>query len=478
MKKITKLVLKSYLGPFISTFVIVLFILVMQFVWKYVDDFVGKGLEMKLLGELLAFAAVSFVPLALPLAILLSSIMTFGNLGERYELTALKSSGVSLQRIMRPLIITSAIISVLAFLFSNYVSPIANLKMGTLLFDIREQKPAFDLKEGVFYNGIDNYIIRVEKKEADGQTVKNIMIYDHRNRDGSTDVTMAQSGKLEMSEDKNTMHVSLYDGSQYKEIKSEDQKKSVYPFQRQRFKSMFIDIDMSGFNLSRSKEELFKDNYQMLNIKQLSAEIDTQIAKSAEIQNGFEKQIIKNMNFDSKFIVNKDTKNLTQLTHKKNFLNNFTKIEKLRILESATNISRSNKSYIESSINMLEGMQNSTNKYQIEWHKKIALSFACFLLFFIGAPLGAIIRKGGLGMPVVVSVLFFLLFHVLSISGEKMANEGALPVWQGVWLASGIILPIGIFLTYKATRDSSLFDFESYIAPIKKIFSKKNVHTS
>ena len=275
MKKITKLVLKSYLGPFISTFVIVLFILVMQFVWKYVDDFVGKGLEMKLLGELLAFAAVSFVPLALPLAILLSSIMTFGNLGERYELTALKSSGVSLQRIMRPLIITSAIISVLAFLFSNYVSPIANLKMGTLLFDIREQKPAFDLKEGVFYNGIDNYIIRVEKKEADGQTVKNIMIYDHRNRDGSTDVTMAQSGKLEMSEDKNTMHVSLYDGSQYKEIKSEDQKKSVYPFQRQRFKSMFIDIDMSGFNLSRSKEELFKDNYQMLNNQSIQSNLAT-----------------------------------------------------------------------------------------------------------------------------------------------------------------------------------------------------------
>ena len=274
------------------------------------------------------------------------------------------------------------------------------------------------------------------------------------------------------------MHINLYKGSQYKEIKSEGQRKSVYPFQRQRFKSMFIDIDMSGFNLSRSKEELFKDNYQMLNIKQLSAEIDTQNTKSAEIKEGFKKQVIKNMNFENKIIVNTNNKNTTQLVHKKNFLKNFTKIEMLRIIETATNISRSNKSYIESSVNILEGMQNSTNKYEIEWHKKIALSFACFLLFFIGAPLGAIIRKGGLGMPVVVSVLFFLLFHVLSISGEKMANEGALPLWQGVWLASAIILPIGIFLTYKATRDSSLFDFESYIAPIKKLFSKKNVSTT
>jgi lipopolysaccharide export system permease protein len=283
---------------------------------------------------------------------------------------------------------------------------------------------------------------------------------------------------MELTEDKNTMHISLYDGNQYKEVKTEGEHGATYPFMRSDFKSMYIDIDMTDFNLSRSKEELFKDNYQMLNLKQLSTEIDSQKIRINLFKNDFSKQVLKNMNFDSKVVVNSQNAKKKKVSPSGEFLSNFTRDEKLIILETATNIARNNKSFVESSINILEGLANNNSRYEIEWHKKISLSFACFLLFFIGAPLGAIIRKGGLGMPVVVSVLFFLVFHVLSITGEKMAKEGAIPAWQGVWMASAIVLPIGIFLTYKATRDSSLFDVESYLAPVKKLFSKKNARTT
>lgn len=475
MKTLHRFIIKSYLGPFILTFFISIFILLMQFLWKYIDDLVGKGFEWIIIAKLLFYASATLVPLALPLAILLSSIMTFGNLGEHYELVALKSSGLSLQKIMLPLTIVSVMISFGAFYFSNDVLPAANLKMGSLLYDVRESKPAFNIKEGAFYNGIDGYSMRVGKKGSDGKTIEKILIYDHTAFQGNNKVLYADSGKMEMSADKQYLILTLYNGSSYEEILSTKENRITHPLIRNTFKRHIIHFDMSGFKLTRTDEELFKNNYQMYNIKQLQAEIDTMKMKEVKKKEEFYNQVSKNYYARINSFKNdsaqksSDTSTISQT----NLLSSFTPAEQYTIIETASNIARSARAYSESIVGDLENNESLMIKHLIEWHKKFTLSFACLVLFFIGAPLGAIIRKGGLGMPVVVSVIFFILFHVISITGEKSAKEGVIPPYIGMWLASAILLPIGVFLTYKASTDSALFDMNAYTEPIKNIFRKK-----
>ena len=444
----------------------------MQFLWKYVDDLVGKGLEWYIIGQLLFYASATLIPLALPLSILLSSIMTFGNLGENYELVALKSAGLSLQRIMLPLIFISVIISVFAFYFSNNVLPLANLKMGSLLYDVRDQKPALNIREGIFYNGIDGYSIRAGKKDKDDKTLYDILIYDQTAHVGNNKVITAQSGKMEMSADKMFLILSLRNGYSYEEqIKDMDMQK-VHPLLRNRFQEETIRLDMSGFKLTRTDEQLFKDNYQMLNIRQLENGVDTLEQQKEERK----KEMLKQMSDNYYTRVNKYIFKLDSLNFQDSipdFLSRFQKSDRIKILETATNIAQSGKAYVESMINEDNTNDEIIIRHKVEWHKKFTLSFACFILFFIGAPLGAIIRKGGLGMPVVVSVLFFILFHVISIIGEKSAKEGVLPVNEGMWLASVVLFPIGVFLTYKATRDSALFDIDIYLNFFKKLLRVK-----
>lgn len=475
MKKINKLILKSYLGPFIMTFAVVMFILLMQFVWKYIDDFVGKGLDWFLILELMFYVAVTLVPMALPLAILLASIMTFGNLAESYELTALKSSGMSLQKVMKPLIITTGIMAIGAFLFSNFVLPVANLKMGTLLYDITHQKPSLDIKEGVFYNGIQDFTIKVAKKDARKNILYNILIYDHTQRQGNNKVVMAKEGRMKMSADENFLLITLKDGHSYEEVVSQSNK-GFKPLTRTSFKEETIVMDMRDFKMIRTDESLFKDNYQMMNIAQLSNEIDTLRKENEERKFSIIKQVNKNFNLFSDTIV--QTENYDSITtlilNQKNWLMIYNAEEQKRIFENALNLARTNQSYMNVNTLSIKNAIETESRYKIEWHKKFTLSFACLVLFFIGAPLGAIIRKGGIGMPAVVSVCFFLIFHVLSITGEKSAKEGVWEAWQGAWMATIILLPIGIFLTYKATKDSALFDLDAYLNPLKKIFLKKN----
>lgn len=442
----------------------------MQFLWKYIDDLVGKGLEWYIIAKLLFYASATLVPLALPLAILLSSIMTFGNLAENYELVALKSSGLSLQRIMFPLVITSALISATAFYFSNNVLPYANLKMGSLLYDVRESKPALNIREGIFYNGIEDYSIRVGKKEKEGNMLKNILIYDHTERLGNNKVIIAESGKMEISADKQYLLLTLYNGYGYDDV-MRDSEGAFFPFFRNQFKEQLIRFDLSGFKLTRTNEELFKNNYQMLNIKQLRTAIDSLEIKGINRKEELTNHLTNNYySRSSNFLRTQDS--LKVHSSDINYLSTLEKSEKIRILETATNITRSAKTHLELSINEINTNNEIISRHKIEWHKKFTLSFACFVLFFIGAPLGAIIRKGGIGMPGVVSVVFFILFHVLSITGEKFAKEGVLPPYQGMWMASVILLPVGIFLTYKATVDSVLFDVNAYIAPFKKLFAR------
>ncbi len=473
MKKLHLLIIKNYLGPFIATFFISLFILLMQFLWKYIDDLAGKGLEWYVIAELMFYTASTLVPLALPLAILLSSIMTFGNLGEHYEIVALKAAGISLRKIMNPLIVTSVILSIAAFGFSNYILPLANLKMDSLLYDVKEKKPALNIRPGFFNKDMENYSIRIGSKDDDGKTIHDVMIYNHADNNGNTDLTVANSGKMEQTENKKYMVFSLFNGCNYKEETENNQIQPTYPFRRTYFKENIIYFDLSGFDLNRTNEELFKTNMQMLNLKQLGIAEDSLTKEYAVRKLDYTQNLVKNYNWFSQYSKLDSIKLDTAKILQEDFLSNFSKQEKLNITDLAINTARSIKENLSFTKDEFVQKERRINRYKIEWHRKFTLSFACLVLFFIGAPLGALIRKGGFGMPVVMSILFFVAFHIISISGEKFAREGIIDPYKGMWLASAILLPIGIALTLKATTDISLFDMNNYRELFSKLFKRK-----
>lgn len=483
----------SYIGPFLMTFFIAVFVLFMQFVWKYVDDLIGKGLETHTLVELFSYAALSMFPLALPLAILLSSLMTFGNLGEQFELVALKSSGLSLLKIMSPLIIVAFLTSVGAFFFSNNMLPFINLKMRSLIYDIQQKKPALKIKEGVFYNGIEGYTIRIDTKESDGVTCHGIMIHDHTQNAGNNKVITAESGKLEMTSDKKFLIMQLFNGTSYEEI-VDSKNESYHPLMRSKFKEQTVRFDLSGFRLVRTEEELFKSSYEMLNIRQIADAIDSMEIHKVEKKLTFKKNFSDMLSEKELIQAKNDTpyKTASYSSKEDSLRKHFGRgkfgmhapvnisagvrdpqVEKKRMIEMAQSTARSKKYYIDSLLSELENYDGPILRMEVERHKKFTLSLACLVLFFIGAPLGAIIRKGGLGMPVVVSVFIFILFWVISITGEKMCDEQVLPPYIGMWIATAVTLPVGIFLTRKATSDSALLDTDSYLRPFQKLFRKK-----
>ncbi|MDF2436090.1 MAG: permease YjgP/YjgQ family protein [Bacteroidota bacterium] len=473
MKTLHKFILKSYVGPFVMTFFIAMFVFFMMFIFKYIDDFVGKGLGAGVLSQLFFYFSLTTIPMALPLAILLSSLMTFGNLGEHFELSALKSAGLSLQRIMFPLIVTVFLLSVGAFFFSNYILPITNQEAGSLLYDVRQSKPALLFKEGVFNNSIDGFSIRIGAKGDDGRTLKDIMIYDHRAMQGNNVVLSAKSGTMQETPDKMFLVLTLKNGVSYKEMTESEKDARTHPLIRDKFEERVIRFDLSEFKMSRTNKDLFKSNYQMLNLAQLKQAVDSLNYKMEKRKTQFGEQLMKSYYGRSAKQLQKTDPGVKADDFDKNYFDKLSKAEKANVIETASNIVRSAKAYSESVSNDYYSDFYSVLRYEIEWHRKFTLSIACLVLFFIGAPLGAIIRKGGLGMPVVISVIFFISFHVLSITGEKVAKEGSMPTYQGMWLATAVLLPVGIFLTYKATADSTLFDVTSYFDWFKKLLRKK-----
>lgn len=478
MKKLHIFILKSYIGPFILTFFIALFLLLMQFLWKYIDDLVGKGLDIIVIAELLFYATVTLVPMALPLAILLSSIMTFGNLGENNELMALKSSGISLIRIMKPLIFFIIGISIAAFYFSNVVLPYTNLKMGSLLYDVRHQRPEVSIKEGMFSDAIEGYSIKVGKKNKKTSMLYNIMIYDHTANEGNRVVTVADSATLKVTNDDKYMVLTMYNGTSYNEVaekrKRRDQKE--YPHRFDKFSEQKILIDMSGLGFERTDENLFKNHYQMLNLDQLEYTVDSLRVKLQKRETAFKEQLVtrnylKRITKNAKDSIWFQQDTVPTVTRSIDTLfNTFVDHKKERIYEQALNNARNAQSYIAATSTELLNKFKWIKRHEIEWHRKFTLSFACLILFFIGAPLGAIIRKGGLGTPVVISVLFFILYYVISISGEKSAKIGAWPSWLGMWLSSITLFPLGLFLTYKAVNDSVILNADTYLKSLKKLF--------
>ncbi|MBN2611287.1 MAG: LptF/LptG family permease [Bacteroidales bacterium] len=477
MKRLYWLVIKSFLGPFVLTFFIVMFVLLMQFLWRYIDDLVGKGLEINIISELLLYTSASLVSLALPLSILMSSLMTFGSLGEYYELTAIKSSGISLQRIMKPLIVFVIMISIGAFFFSNYVLPYTNLKMRALLWDVKQQRPELQIREGEFYNGIDDYSIRINKKNPQTNTLYDLKIYDHTQKRGNVTVIIADSGYMKMTADESNLLINLWSGYSYNE-QEEDRRKipKTYPHRTDKFKEQRIIIELTGFGLQRTDENLFKNDYQMMSLKQLTNVTDSLNNDLYIRENQFARTLLTYNLFKSKYIKpvrNQNKQNKDDKPYSINIDSLFQSLDYQKQHELVTNIMnsvRSTKSYVESSCENLKYKKKLLRRHEIEWHRKFTLSIACLIFLFIGAPLGAIIRKGGLGMPTVVSVFLFIFYYIISLTGEKIVRESVVTSFQGMWMSSFSLFIVGVFLTYKATTDSAIFNIDMYIRFFNRLF--------
>ena len=450
----------------------------MQFLWKYIDDLVGKGLKIPVIAELLLYTTASLVPMAIPLAVLLASLMCFGNLGENNELLALKSSGISLQKIMFPLIIFMAFTTVGAFLFNNHVLPSANLKMRTLLVSIQRQNPELQIKPGIFDNSIQGYSIRVEERDPKTGLMVGISIYDHSGFSGNDIVTVADSGYIKMTSNETHLVFTLFNGFTYTEMEKQKKfrKNKSYPMRRDKFEVQEMIIELVDFGLQRYDESLFKSSYQMMNLTQLGKHEDSLINLIITEQRGLSSTLIISCFYGrSKSGLPGLQKDSTGIIKKKNIaptydvFNKLTNESRRMYAETAIRNADMARNYINNSFFTADSLIKTLRRYQIEVHRKYTLSLACLVFFFIGAPLGAIIRKGGLGIPVIVSVLFFISWYVISISGEKFARESVLTAFSGVWLSTFILIPIGILLTYKAAKDSVILNTETYIKLFNKI---------
>ncbi len=465
MKKLDKLIIKTFIGPFVVTFFIALFVLVMQFLWKYIDDLVGKGLDVLTVSHLIFYMSATMVPLALPLAILLSSIMTFGNLGESFELAALKSAGISLVRFMRPLIILCIFICGAAFLFSNYVIPAANLQARSLLYDIVNLKHGFNIRPGVFFTEIDNMAIKVAAKDPDGVTIHDVMIYDRRTP-LSDKLILAEGGIMEEAENKKFVYLTLRNGWEYEERGNRNSTENEYI--KTHFREFREVFDLSSFALHRTDVDLFKSSYQMLNVRQLSEAVD-----SIRKQTRFDIHNIRGeVSGQYPFLRWKDTgwlataappvsvstfDSLIPLTQRRYVYDRV----KMNIREATNNM--------EIPLSQYDEKQDSIIRHEVEWHRKFTLSFACMVLFLIGAPLGSIIRKGGLGTPLVLAVAFFVIFHILSTIGERLARNDVMTPGSGMWMATVVLTPVAGFLVFKALNDSQMFNKEYYYRTLRDI---------
>jgi len=467
IKKLDILIVRSFVGPFIATFFITLFVLVLQFFWLWIDDIVGKGLDFLTIGRFVAYVSATLVPLALPLAVLLSSIMTFGNLGERFELVAIKSAGISLLRFMSPLFAVSILLCGISFLFNNFINPVVNLKMQTMRYDIVVAKPAFDIKEGVFYDKIDGYIIKIGKKEKDNSTIENILIYEHPQGTYNSlqdNVIIAERGKMKVTKD-NFLEFDLQNGWLYQE--TGQHMTTNTEFIRVGFKYYKKVFDLSSFKLSRSDDNTFKNNYQMLNIKQLTFTIDSLKKRDNEWLARTNLMMTQQLLFPKYIDSNWDKIKPKQSSSIKSFQDIVPDSLRSFVFERGMSVVNNVKSTFDQNDLQYSNEEKELRLHEVAWHDKLTMSLACLVLFLIGAPLGSIIRKGGVGMPLIFAVVFFVIFYLLNNYGTKFVKEGVLTPVAGMWMATYILLPVGIFLTYKALHDSQLFNKEFY-SRIKK----------
>jgi lipopolysaccharide export system permease protein len=447
-----------------------MFVLLMLFLFKYIDDLIGKGFAWYIILELMMYNSATNVAMALPLSVLLSTIMTYGALGENYELVAIKAAGISLRRAMYPMIIIVSILSIGAFFFSDYMLPIANLKYYSLLYDARKQKSADLLPEMIFSSNFPGYTIRVSKKDPDGQRLYGIIIYKKNEESNNTEVTMAREGTMFRTMGDKYLVLKLKDGVDYNESKSDGANYDLRQrFTRFRFKEMEQKFPLDGFKISRTDENEFKQASQMMNLRQLKFFVDSsQKAVKAAVALNYKliTPYIKYFNLPAKSTVK-------FIPADKDVLKSMKTADQQMALSSAASEVRSVKDFLKNRADKYSNDASTIRRYDSEVQKKYTLSAACIALFLIGAPLGAIIRKGGLGLPVVISVIFFLIYYIISTIGEKSVKAGNVNTVFGMWVAIIVLTPIGLFLSYKAATDSVIFDMESYKRYFTKLFKRK-----
>ena len=489
IKRLYTFMLQSFLPLFMMTFFICLFIVLMQFLWRYIDDLVGKGLTVDVIAELFFYAALTMVPMALPLAILLASLMTFGNLGERFELTAMKASGVSLFKTMRPLIVLMTFVAIGAFFFQNNVLPIAQTKMWTLLYSMRQKSPEVEIPEGTFYDQIPGVNLYVEHKDPNTGMLYDVMIYEVSKGFDNARIILADSGKLSFTENKTHLFLQLYKGEQFEQLQNQSAisssgKNKTVPYRRESFSEKEIRVAFDA-NFSRMDESTMQKQYVGKNISQLLETIDTINQKVDSMGGVYAKDIKEAPYFGIPYYKKKYVNHkLTDVPQEQVMLKDTLNLDTLMMakgnsyartyITQALNKAKRHKQDYEFKSLSMKDQRKSIRRHDIEMQKKFTLSFACIIFFFIGAPLGAIIKKGGIGTPLVISVILFIIYYIIDNTGYKMARDGRLEVWMGMWISSAVLLPLGIFFTYKAMHDSALFNLDAYRNFFRKVFNIKD----
>ncbi len=465
MKRLHRYILRAFIGPWVITFLLCVFILLMQFLWRYIDDLVGKGLDFSIIFELMFYASFSLVPLALPLAGLLASIMAMGKFGETNELFAMKSGGVSLYRIMAPLLAFNIVISVAAFIFSNNIMPYTNLKMRSLLFGIQQQRPEVIIQNGIFVEPADDIFIKVDQKTRNND-LNGVLIYDHRGTSTPNNVTMASSGNIMITEDNSMMILELHDGTRHEDIKG-----SKYQHQSSKFDRQVTYLELDATGIDKNNEEFFKGGYEMLNNQQLKYTMDSLYValsdREQEICGNFKRfQIYKGItdvygnNMPSMcpkappLNITAEGESVVSKIKIDTLLSMMDNVQKERVYEFAVNYSRSANTYLNIVSDEIDGTRRWIVRHEIEWYRKYSLSLACLLFCLIGIPLGSIIRKGGFGLSTVVSVFIFLLYYIISTTFESTVKELVTPTYIGMWISSIILLPIGIYLVVSVANDN------------------------
>ena len=470
MKKIDRLILRSFIGPLVLTFTLAVLVLLMQFVWKYVDDLVGKGLEFSVIAELLLYASATFVPMALPIAVLFASIMTMGNFGEKYELVAMKAGGISVSRVMMPMALVSLMLMGTAFYFANNVMPTAMLKYRMTLYDITRKKPAVNIRPGEYYKELDGYVIRIGGKSRDGKILEDVVIYDHRKGMSEINVIVAKNGTMQASPDNHYLQFTLHDGYTYSELTSGDDYRRR-PLTSIGFREQNINFDISSFAYNKSVEDNFKGSYQMMNINQLDTSILRLEESLQQRCNQLCDEFRSSLHAWQKYVVDNGIKRGEKKVSIDSLVSTLPDKEQSRARAYARNAAISVRQDAKIYFDIIDSDREYINRHYIEWHRKFTLSVACLLLFLVGAPFGSIVRKGGLGLPLVASVGFFVLYYVVGMISEKAVRESAIGP-EGMWISSLVMLPIGIVLTLQATTDSSFFDGSTWRKFFARLFRR------
>ena len=463
---------------FIGTFFICLFIFMMQFLWRYVDELVGKGLEMSVMAQFFFYSALTLVPVSLPLAVLLASLITFGNFGERYELLAMKAAGISLLKIMRPLAFFVCGLVGVSFYFQNVVGPIAQAKLGTLILSMKQKSPELDIPEGVFYSEIKDYNLKVAKKDRKTGMLYDVLIYNMKDGFENAHIIYADSGRLEMTADKQHLWLHLYSGDLFENLKAQSMKSQNVPYRRESFreKHTLIEFD-SDFNMA--DESIMSNQSSAKNMAMLQTSIDSMKVLGDSIGRQYYREVAEG-NFRPSYGLSKeDTVKIERADIQEYNVDSLyaaaSLTQKQKVISSAASRAENVSSDLSFKKYTMENNDYAIRKHKTEWHKKITISLSCLLFFFIGAPLGGIIRKGGLGMPVIVSVLVFIIYYIIDNTGYKMARDGKWVVWMGMWTSSAVLAPLGIFLTYKSNKDSVVLNADAYINWFKKIVGIRSV---